>query len=39
MQHLVFWPHAGAWGAGVILPENAHNTHKNKTIHVHVHVK
>jgi len=19
MQHLVFWPHAGAWGAGVIL--------------------
>ena len=20
MQHLVFWPHAGAWGAGVILP-------------------
>jgi len=20
MQHLVLWPHAGAWGAGVILP-------------------
>jgi len=20
MQHLVFWPHAGAWGARVILP-------------------
>ena len=20
MQHLVFWPHAGVWGAGVILP-------------------
>jgi len=18
MQHLVFWPHAGAWGAGVL---------------------
>jgi len=25
MQHLVFWPHAGAcaWGAGVILPPRA----------------
>jgi len=25
MQPMVFWPHAGAWGAGVILPPCAHS--------------